>query len=92
MHFRFAMDGRKRDVPLLSPAFLGLVDHAFFRCPFANMEDLVAASCSDAPGAGISESEINGFLETMAKDHTHARAADDLRKGKCTTESISCWH
>ncbi len=92
MHFRFDVDGRKRDVPLFSPAFLGLVDHAFFRCPFASIDDLVTASSSDAPGAGISESEINGFLETMAKDHTHARAADDLRKGKCTTESILCWH
>ncbi len=52
------MDGQKLDIPLLSPEFLGLVDHAFFRCPFASIDRLVSASSSDALGAGISESEI----------------------------------
>jgi len=68
------------------------VDHAFFRCPFASIDDLVTASCSDAPGAGISEADINKFLDSMAEDHTHAKAADDLRKGKYTTGWIYCWH
>ena len=80
------------DGPLLSLALLGLVDHTFFRCPFASIEDLIAASSSDAIGAGVSESEINAFLDLMAKDHVHSRAAEDLKKGKCTTERISCWH
>ena len=80
------MDDVRRDVPLLSPAFLGLVDHAFFRCPFASIEDLIAASSSDTDGAGVSESDINAFLNLMAKDHVHPRAAEDLQKGKCTIE------
>ena len=80
------MDNGRRDVPLLSPAFLGLVDHAFFRCPFASIEDLIAASSSDTDGAGVSESDINAFLNLMAKDHVHPRAAEDLKKGKCTIE------
>lgn len=71
-------------MPVLSPAFLGLVDHAFFRCPFASIDDLVTASASEAPGAGISESDINKFLASMAEDHTHAKAADDLRSGTHT--------
>ena len=78
------MDNGRRNVPPLSPAFLGLVNHSFFRCPFASIEDLIAASCSDAVGAGVSESEINGFLDLMAKDHVHSRAAEDLKKGKCS--------
>ena len=53
------MDDVRRDKPLLSPEFLGLVDHAFFRCPFASIEDLIAASSSDTDGAGVAESEIN---------------------------------
>ena len=72
------MDNGRRDVALLGPAFLGLVDRAFFRCPLASIEDLIAASSSDAVGAGVSESEINGFLDLMAKDHVHSRAAEDL--------------
>ena len=90
--YRFDVDDVRRDKPLLSPEFLGLVDHAFFRCPFASIEDLIAASSSDAPGAGVSVSDINCFLELISKDHVHSRAAEDLRKGKCTTERISCWH
>ena len=43
-------------------------------------------------GAGNSEADINKFLDSMAKDHTHAKAADDLRKGKYTTGWIYCWH
>ena len=82
---RFDTDGGQQPTPLLSPAFLGLVDHAFFRCPFASMEDLVTAASSDAPGAGVSEADINGFLDLMAKDHTHKNAAADLKKGKSTT-------
>lgn len=78
------MDGQRRDMPVLSPAFLGLVDHAFFRCPFASIDDLVTASASEAPGAGVSESDINKFLASMAEDHTHAKAADDLRSGTHT--------
>ena len=79
-------------MPLLSPALLGLVDHAFFRpdfrCPFASIDDLVTASGSDVPGAGISESDITKFLDCMAEDHRHAKAADDLRKGKYTSRWI----
>ena len=82
---RFDTDGGQQPTPLLSPAFLGLVDHAFFRCPFASVEDLVTAASSDAPGAGVSEADINGFLDLMAKDHTHKNAAADLKKGKSTT-------
>ena len=82
---RFDTDGGQQPTPLLSPAFLGLVDHAFFSCPFASMEDLVTAASSDAPGAGVSEADINGFLDLMAKDHTHKNAAADLKKGKSTT-------
>ena len=88
--YRFDEDGRRRDVPLLSPAFLGLVDHAFFRCPFACIDDLVTASASEA--AGISESDINKFLTSMAEDHTHAKAAQDLRTGTFTVGWIFCWH
>ena len=80
------MDNGRRDVHLLSPAFLGLVDHAFFCCPFASIEDLIAASSSDTDGAGVAESEINDFLNLMAKDHVHPKAAEDLKKGKCTIE------
>ena len=80
------MDAVRRDKPLLSPEFLGLVDHAFFRCPFASIEDLIAASSSDTDGAGVAESEINAFLNLMAKDHVHPKAAEHLRKGKCTIE------
>ncbi len=69
------MDDVLLDVPLLSPAFLGLVYHTFFRCPFASIEDLIAASSSDTDGAGVSNSEINAFLNLMAKDHVHPRAA-----------------
>ena len=43
-------------------------------------------------GAGISEADINKFLDCMAEDHTDAKAADNLRKGKYTTEWIYCWH
>jgi len=71
----------RRDEHLLSPEFLGMVDHAFFRCPFASIEDLTAASS----GNGVSEKDINGFYELMAKDHRQGRARDDLRKGKYTT-------
>ena len=88
---RFNTDGGQQPTPLLSPAFLGLVDHTFC-CPFASMEDLVTADSSDAPGAGVSEADINGFLDLMAKDHTHKNAAGDLKKGKLITASISCWH
>jgi len=85
---RFDTDGGQQPTPLLSPAFLGLVDHAFFRCPFASIDDLVTASGSDVPGAGISESDITKFLDCMAEDHRHAKAADDLRKGKYTSRWI----
>ena len=78
---RFGEDGEKRDELLLSPKFLGMVDHAFFRCPFASIEDLTAASS----GNGVSEKEINGFYELMDKDHRQGKARDDLRKGKYTT-------
>ncbi len=44
--------GQQRDA-LLSPAFLGLVNHALFRCPFATHQELVTASSSDASGAGV---------------------------------------
>jgi len=71
----------RRDEHLLSPEFLGMVDHAFFRCPFASVEDLTAASS----GHGVSEKDINGFYELMDKDHRQGRARDDLRKGKYTT-------
>ena len=89
---RFDTDGGQQPTPLLSPAFLGLVDHAFFRCPFASMEGLVTAASSDAPGAGVSEADINGFLDLMAKDHTHKNAAADLKKGKSTTGWIPLAH
>ena len=89
---RFNTDGGQQPTPLLSPAFLGLVDHAFFRCPFASMEDLVTAASSDAPEAGVSEADINCFLDLMAKDQTHKNAAVDLKRGRLITASISCWH
>ena len=66
---------------LLSPEFLGMVDHAFFRCPFASIEDLTAASS----GNGVSEKDINAFFDLMDKDHRHGKARDDLRTGKYTT-------
>ena len=72
----------RRDEHLLSPEFLGMVDHAFFRCPFASIEDLTAASSGNH---GVSEKEINGFYELMDKDHRQGKARDDLRKGKYTT-------
>ena len=56
--------------------------HAFFRCPFASIDDMSAASSGG--DNGVSESDINGFYELMAKDHRHGRARDDLRKGKYT--------
>ena len=77
------MDGRRRYTLLLSPAFLGLLDHAFFRYPFACMEDLVNASSSDDHGARVSAADMNSFLKKIAKEHTHAKAADDLKKGNC---------
>jgi hypothetical protein len=80
-YYRFNEDGVRRDEHLLSPEFLGMVDHAFFRCPFASIEDLTAASS----GHGVSEKDINGFYELMDKDHRQGRARDDLRKGKYTT-------
>jgi len=80
-YYRFNEEGERRDEHLLSPEFLGMVDHAFFRCPFASIEDLTAASS----GNGVSEKEINGFYELMDKDHRQGKARDDLRKGKYTT-------
>ena len=67
---------------MVSPEFLGLVDHAFFRCPFASIDDMSAASSGGDDG--VSETDINGFYQLMAKDHRHGRARDDLRKGKYT--------
>ena len=43
----------------------------FVCCPLATIDYLVTATSSDAPEAGIFETYINCFLETMAKDHTH---------------------
>ena len=37
--YRFDEDGTRREAPLLSQAFLGLVDHSFFRCPFASIDE-----------------------------------------------------
>jgi len=59
------------------------VDHAFFRCPFASIDDMSAASSGGDDG--VSESDINGFYELMAKDHRHGPwPSSDLRKGKYT--------
>ena len=80
-YYRFDEAGARRDEHLLSPEFLGMVDHAFFRCPFASIEDLTAASS----GNGVSEKDINGFFELMDKDHRQGKARDDLRTGKYTT-------
>jgi hypothetical protein len=80
-YYRFNKAGGRRDEHLLSPEFLGMVDHAFFRCPFASIEDLTAASS----GNGVSEKDINAFFELMDKDHRQGKARDDLRKGKYTT-------
>jgi hypothetical protein len=80
-YYIFYESGVRRDEHLLSPEFLGMVDHAFFRCPFASIEDLTAASS----GNGVSEKDINAFFELMDKDHRQGKARDDLRKGKYTT-------
>ena len=76
---------------LLSPEFLGLVDHAFFRCPFASIDESMT-TWSPRLAQGISEADINNFLGCMAQDHTHAKAADNLKKGKYTTGWIYCFH
>ena len=82
------MDGTRRERP-----FSALHLWAWWTTPSSVVnDDLVAASCSDFAGAGISEADINKFLDFMAEDHTHAKAADDLRKGKYTTGWIYCFH
>ena len=43
-------------------------------------------SCRPLCTVGVAESEINAFLNLMTKDHVHPKAAEHLRKGKCTIE------
>ena len=39
-----------------------------------------------------SPADINKFVGCMSEDHTHTKAANDLRKGNYTTGWIYCFH
>ena len=71
---------------LLSPAFLGLVDHAFFRCPFASIDESMTTWSPRLAQMSLER----GFLRpTSTSFWTAWRRTTRIQKPQTTSEKVN---